>query len=174
MDQCLRDGGAALGLPRPPVPLCCALTSYKPHKGKKRKTHTQPLPVCRQARKELKPCRTRWRGGYGAKRAHYQSRLRYIWTTHHVLDVSLSFLFVYSSFNLFTPPPSFVFVLSFFFFYFPLASSTPSLSVRALPSLNLPKPLWSHLLKRFCFLRQLVFSPGQRMPLASAPSPFSF
>ncbi|XP_051787041.1 zinc finger E-box-binding homeobox 2-like isoform X2 [Erpetoichthys calabaricus] len=30
---------------------------------------------------------------------------------------------------------------------------------RALPSLNLPKPLWSHLLKRFCFPRQLVFKP---------------
>ncbi|XP_033900379.3 zinc finger E-box-binding homeobox 2-like isoform X1 [Acipenser ruthenus] len=30
---------------------------------------------------------------------------------------------------------------------------------RALPSLNLPKPLWSHLLKRFCFSRQLVFKP---------------
>lgn len=46
--------------------------------------------------------------------------------------------------------------------------------LRALPSLNLPKPLWSHLLKRFCFPRQLVFKPGQRILFARLCCRFHF
>lgn len=46
--------------------------------------------------------------------------------------------------------------------------------LRALPSLNLPKPLWSHLLKRFCFPRQLVFKPGQQILFARLYCRFHF
>lgn len=46
--------------------------------------------------------------------------------------------------------------------------------LRALPSLNLPKPLWSHLLKRFCFPRQLVFKPGQQILFARLRCRFHF
>lgn len=46
--------------------------------------------------------------------------------------------------------------------------------LRALPSLNLPKPLWSHLLKRFCFPRQLVFKPGQQILFARLRRRFHF
>lgn len=46
--------------------------------------------------------------------------------------------------------------------------------LRALPSLNLPKPLWSHLLKRFCFPRQLVFKPGQQILFAQLHCRFHF